>query len=373
MKQHKPLIILFILILALPTLDSIFNISPISELFEKRIAKPLPPTPKNTAELTQYPKKFEAFYNDNYGFRKTLISLNSAISDKIFNESPDERAVIGKNGWLYFDNKKSLLDAVGKATISDVLVNRGVEAFAKNWQDMKRKNIKYLLIIAADKSTIYPEFLPDYLNYQEPHRIDIFLKALKSRYPDFPLLDLRPMIKNAKNNHKSKLYYQTDTHWNMLGAHIAYQEIMKTLFIKPHPISDYDITNTISFYGDIAQIINSNIHESEIIFEPKFPKTHQKIAIKPTSLQNFNKVQLFINQNKNLPTLFVYKDSFFGNLINLMPTHFSKSIYINEFPCNLDYQIIQPHLNNQNAQATSNIVIQQFWESRIEDVLNECK
>ena len=371
MKQHKPLIILFILILALPTLDTIFNISPISELFEKRIATPLPSGPTNISELTKYPKKFEKFYDDNYGFRKTLISLNSTISDKIFNESPDDRAVIGKNGWLYFDNKKSLLDAVGKATISDELVNRGVQSFAKNWQKMKSKNINYLLIIAADKSTIYPEFLPDYLPYQEPHRIDKFLNALKNQYPDFPVLDLRPILKKAKitQNSDGDIYHKTDTHWNMLGAHLAYEEMMKKLSIQPHPKSDFVIENKKSFYGDIALIINSKITESKMSFVPKFPITYQFVRKKPKEFDDFHKSQLFVNKNKSLPTLFAYKDSFFDNLRFLTASHLSKTVYVNEFPCDLDFKVIQPHLNPKG----SNIVIQQFWEGRIEDILNKCE
>lgn len=367
MKQHKPLIIIFIFILVLPTLDSIFNISPISELFEKRIATPLPVAPKNIEALTKYPKKFEEFYDDNYGFRKTFISLNSTISDKIFNESPDDRAVIGKNGWLYFDNKKSLLDAVGKATISDELVDRGVKTFAKNWHEMKSKNITYLLIIAADKSTIYSEFLPDYLRYQEPHRIDKFLTTLKKQYPDFPVLDLRPILKEAKKS--ADIYYKTDTHWNMIGSYFAYEEIMKKLSIMPHLISDFSIIKKDYFYGDIAQIINSKTKELKISFEEKFSKTYQVIAKKPEIFNKFHKSQLFINKNQSLPTIFTYKDSFFDNLRDLFAPHFSKSIYVNEFPCEIDYKIIEPHLNLEGK----NIVIQQFWEGRIEDILHQCK
>lgn len=110
-KKNIVLIIFFAVILLLPILDNIFHFSPVENLFEKRLPAEAPQKPKNISDLINYPKKFEAFFNDNYGFRKSYIFANSKIMDNIFNESPSARALIGKDGWLYFDNQNSFLDA----------------------------------------------------------------------------------------------------------------------------------------------------------------------------------------------------------------------------------------------------------------------
>ncbi len=152
------ILVIFAAILVLPSLDNIFNFLPIKELFKKRTLKNNPEAPSNYQELTKYPQEFEAFYNDNFGLRKTLITLNSKIMDKVFNQSPSERALMGKGGWLYFDNYNSLADAEGKMFYDQKILENGVAALIRNWQELQKNNIDYVFVVAADKSTIYPEF-----------------------------------------------------------------------------------------------------------------------------------------------------------------------------------------------------------------------
>jgi len=68
---------------------------------------------------------------------------------------------------------------------------------------------------------------------------------------------------------------------------------------------------------------------------------------------------------KTLPILFVYKDSFFDNMLVFFANHFSNAMFINEFPCNLEHKIIDKY--------QPNVVLQEFWEGRIEEVMNKCK
>lgn len=366
--SNRLLIVIFIFILALPSLDNLFKIAPIKQLFEKRTAATMPKLPQNIAQLKEFPEKFEAFYNDNYGFRKSLVLLNSKIMDDIFNESPDARAVIGKNDWLYFDNHNSLLDAMGQAIISDIQIDKLVNSFGKNWQKMRQANIDYLLVIAADKSSIYPEFLPKYIKVKKQHRIDKFILALKHKYPDFPIIDLRPILLKAKKN--EIIYHKTDTHWNRRGAHYAYVEIINKLAVKypnlkPNLRNKFKDKSDHMINGDIAQIMNSKAQNIDYNLEPNFVKKYYyNVKISNKYRQKYHKAKLFNNIDKSLPRIFIYKDSFFDNLDAFIAQHFSYSLLINEFPCDLDYNIIKQH--------NPDIVIQQFWESRISSIANKC-
>jgi hypothetical protein len=357
--QNKFLILAFTLILLAPTLDLFFHFSPVKDLFEKRM-----PVKKPEFSLTKkYLRDFEKFFDDNYGFRKSLISLNSQIMDKVFDESPDARVVLGKDGWFFFDNHNSLLDVAGRAIISDEVIKRAVESFYRNWQTMRAKNIDYLLIIAADKGTIYPEFLPDYIKPNEPHRIDQFLNVLKKKHPDFPILDLRPILLKAKE--KEIIYHKTDTHWNKRGAHYAYVEIAKKLKFKPHLRQDFLNKEDQMIRGDISDVMNTNAMHLNYDIVPKFKLSHEYVSPLPESLKEFHKPYETINKNKNLPVIFIYKDSYFGDLISMVSEHFSQAIFINEFPCDINYEIIK--------KFAPNVVIQEFWEGRVEVVLNACQ
>ncbi len=360
MNQNKFLVIFFILILLIPSLESVFGFSPIKELFEKRNALSKP----EFSWSKSYPAEFQAYFNDNFGMRKTLIYLNSFISDKIFSESPDSRAVIGKEGWFYFDNRNSLLDAAGKVDLDPILIERGVDIFYKNWQFLKSKNIKYLLVISPDKSTVYPEFLPDYIKPVSHKRIDKFINALTAKYPDFPILDLRPIMLEAKKN--EIVYHQTDTHWNRRGSHYGYVAIMKKLGAKPHPRSQYVEVVSGDIRGDISDIMGLKNTNPDLNLVAKFNQSSSQVSpdIYPQEIRQFHRPVLFLNKNKNLPRLFVYKDSFFSNLFDYVSEHFSWSLYVNEFPCDLKFDSIK--------KFHPNSVIQQFWEGRIEEVLKNC-
>jgi hypothetical protein len=368
-KKPQFLIIAFALIIALPLLDNIFHFSPVKNLFEKRSPAALPKFPQNFSAAALYFQDLENFFNDHYGFRKTLVAINGIMMDNIFNESPDARAIIGKDGWFYFDNYNSLLDAMAMASISDELIEHGVKSFGQNWQKMRAQNINYLLVIAADKSTIYPDFLPFKVKAaaNKLHRIDRFLNALKKKYPDFPVLDLRFILKKARE--KEIIYHKTDTHWNKRGAHYAYVEIMKmlskkNLHFKPHLRNDFANKEDEFVRGDISDIMGVDTRNLNYDLTAKFPENFYQVQPGKAELKFFHKPNFFANKNKNLPVIFVYKDSYFGDLFGFVAQHFSRAFFINEFPCDLDYDIIKNY--------HPDVVIQEFWEGRIELVLGRC-
>lgn len=364
MRKNIFLIIIFITILLLPLFDSIFKVSPVEDLFEKRILAKNPKNPTNLKELLNFPKKYENYFNDNYGFRKSFILLNDKMMDKLFNESPDSRAITGKENWLYFDNLNSLLDAIGRAKLDQELIDKGVESFADNWKKLKKRNIEYLVVIAGDKSTIYPEYLPGYLKPKGPHRIDLFIEALIKKYPNFPIIDLRPILLDAKSKEDVPLYHKTDTHWNLRGSYIGYEAIMKKLNIKHFLRSDFIEKNDSFFRGDISEMMHSKAKNINHQLVPKFKLQSQSISWRQSKDNSFHNFVKSKNKNVNLPRIFAFKDSFFANLRALISEHFSYGFYANEFHCNIDMKVVDEY--------KPDVFIQQFWEGRIEQVLKKC-
>ncbi len=370
-RESYFLIIFFLLILLLPTLDAVLHFSPVKEIFEKRAPSTNPQLPKTLADLYSYPKNFENFYNDNFGFRKTLISLNGKIMDNIFNQSPAERALIGKEGWLFFDNHNSLADVEGRIFYDQKTLENGVKALIENWQNLKKSNIDYIFVVAADKSAIYAEFLPDYIKAKAGNRrLDQFLVMLKKLSPDFPIIDLRKTIVQAKEKESQEVYHKTDTHWNRIGAHYGYLEIINFLSkkypnLQARKRDQFSLKNTEIKLGDIADIMSLKLdYDLEYNLVPNHPFHYSRAQISPEEQEQFHKPAFFINSNQALPVLFSYKDSFSDKLEYFLPEHFSKSYFVNEFPCQIDLKIIKRY--------HPNIVIQQMWEGRMEEVLESC-
>jgi hypothetical protein len=98
---------------------------------------------------------------------------------------------------------------------------------------------------------------------------------------------------------------------------------------------------------------------------PKFEKNFYSVEVAKEDLARFHRPLAFANYNKNLPVLFSYKDSFFGDLTDFIYEHFSYGFEVNEFPCDLNYETIKKY--------RPDVVIHEFWEGRVEMVLEQCK
>ena len=73
-------------------------------------------------------------------------------------------------------------------------------------------------MIVPNKQTIYADYFPERISCEAGiSRLDQLITAM-AEYPDFPLLDLRPVFEQQS---EPRLWYQTDTHWNGLGASLA--------------------------------------------------------------------------------------------------------------------------------------------------------
>ena len=369
-KKNTFFIIAFFLIISTPTLDSIFSFAPVDGLFEKRSPVTMPDFPKKISQLKLYFVNIGKYFDDHYGFRKTLININSKIMDKIFDESPSSRALIGKDGWMFFDNHNSLVDVTGKIVLSSDLIANGVKSFNNNLEILKKKNIEYLVVIAPDKSSIYDEYLPDFINHTriKNHRIDQFIQALLKSNPQFPIIDLRDELQNAQK--KEIVYQKTDTHWNRRGAHYAYIKIMNHLAknnkqFKPRTRNEFVDKADEYIRGDISDIMALNITNLNYDLNPKFKLNTNIIEPSEDEKLKFHNPFFLKNNNANLPILFAYKDSFFADLYLFIGEHFRMIYSANESPCDIEYGEIK----NYNPD----VVIHEFWEGRIEIILNRCK
>jgi hypothetical protein len=73
-------------------------------------------------------------------------------------------------------------------------------------------------MLAPNKSSIYPEFLPDWVQPSVSPALNSFLRTINQ-----PLyVDTTTAVKSAKSNFSIPLYYKTDSHWNAMGAWIAF-------------------------------------------------------------------------------------------------------------------------------------------------------
>ncbi len=220
---------LFVTLLGVGFVAQIAHVQLTPELDENRRKAAPPRIDWSYEKLSLFPSEFERWFNDHFGLRSTLIRWNSVFRNLVLNTPSSKSVIFGKDGWLFFTGNSSLKLARNALPLSDLEladIARGLQAHLR-W--FKERGILYVMVIAPNSQTVYPEFLPDYLRRKaQPHsRIDQVASLAKEI--GLPLIDLREALLSKKQEGMPLLYQKTDTHWSELGAYYASESVFEYL------------------------------------------------------------------------------------------------------------------------------------------------
>ncbi|MCU0849258.1 MAG: hypothetical protein MUD12_15355 [Spirochaetes bacterium] len=339
------LIIVSIAVIWLPNIAMVFNFQAGGSMEEKRKMAKLPEIGTDWNSISKYPQALMDFYGDNYGFRKFLIKSYNVVVTKYIKSISKDKVLFGKNNWLYWtgENSLSLYRAIKPLREDDLASMK--KTLEERQEYCRRNGIKYIFMVVPDKDTIYPEHLPDWMvKANETSYLDQF-KSYMDKKSTFKFLDIRDDLVREKKN--SLVYYQTDTHWNDLGAFVGYSSIMKNIN-ESHPgiramkLSDFDQKKLTIKGGDLA--IYAGISEQYSIestsLQPKKPRSARIVELDGFYLEKYPKksekksdpvsqIGIFAMEVKNpsLPKAVVFRDSFSNSLIPFLAEHFRRSVY----------------------------------------------
>ncbi len=172
--------------------------------------------------------RVDAAFADRFAGRNALIAFQHAVVVLGLHSSPVQNVLLGRDDWLYFlgEDGRSL-DRFVRGTLP--IGAAEIDALARELERRRRflaaRGIAYVVTIAPDKSTLYPEHLPAWVRpVAGPTPLDRATEALK-RNPALRFVDLRAPLRAAKAS--EQVYYRTDSHWNYLGATVAYGALMR--------------------------------------------------------------------------------------------------------------------------------------------------
>jgi hypothetical protein len=136
-----------------------------------------------------------------------------------------ESVIIGKDDWLFLgDRFGDTISIDRKGAAAADLKKAGDIRFALTRWDawLKAHGVKrFIVIMGANKNSIYPEYLPRWAKPAPDSATDVLLATVG---PEF-YLDTRPALRAAKSRFPLPLYHKTDTHWNEVGAWVAYRAL----------------------------------------------------------------------------------------------------------------------------------------------------
>ncbi len=137
------------------------------------------------------------------------------------------QVIIGRDDWLYLGDLHDQTRTVDRriATTADEKLGKDIGSAAKAWEKyLSSQGVKvFRVMIGPNKETIYPEHMPIWSKTAWPNATDALLEGTSNEI----FIDLRAPLLAAKLSQQEKLYYKTDTHWNALGAGIAFRSFAR--------------------------------------------------------------------------------------------------------------------------------------------------
>jgi hypothetical protein len=264
-------------------------------------------------------------FDDSFPGKARLIAtfnhVRYSMGDRVF-----PQVLVGKDGWLEFGAEGSLNDYQNVSVVPEKLERIHQELEALN-QELTRRGITLIVVVAPNKATIYPEKVPEKLKkIGEQSRLDGLLKLLKQTNSSY-VIDVRPALIQEKQNHQ--IYYKTDTHWNSLGAYIAYREIMTALSptypdLQPYKINQFKWKESEPIIMDLSRLMGVDfIRERWSAVHPKFEAT---VFLQKFSIQSG--ISISWGNDGQGRTLVMYHDSFGRTLHQFLPYQFKTAMYI---------------------------------------------
>ncbi len=362
----------FCLLIGIPFIAGIIEQDQSVSSVEKRNLATLPPLPKSIEEITKYPKAFNSYYSDHFGYREKLTKRYFKLISKLGEQSSVDDVTIGQDGWLFLGSVKpgysDYGDPFSDYINTSLFQEKELQRFAtsimaiKTW--LKNRGIEYIYVIAPNKHTIYSDKIPEFIIKRNDHSATDQLVSYIKTHTDVTIIDLRPVLLAEKQHHQ--VYSKNDTHWNHYGANVAQFEIMKHVGILfPEKISPSLLTSS-EFKldrkntGDLT-IIGKITGEEEINPTPIF---NEKCTLK-SEPSDAKKTHTMVCDTQYLNAV-IFGDSFFLALHPYFSRKFNRSTYIWE---PLSYEKLVEYIDKENPD----IIIEALVERKFPYVPSDTK
>jgi alginate O-acetyltransferase complex protein AlgJ len=261
---------IFLTVLLIFSSSTILSSKKDISLQEKRQLAQFPHFSWTMYSMANWLKSLDIYLKDHFFYRERLVFLNALLRVKLFHRSPTFVVLAGKEGWYFFMGDWALHDYLGNFDKNVDALRSWEKLITLRQQRMQNVGGNYLVAVAPNKESVYPEYLPGRF---EGKAGTTMLDALKKQMRESPMadhfLDLGEPLQMAKTT--GQIYYKTDSHWNDRGAHFAYSAIIERIKLwYPEVISLPETRfkkrfQLLPFRGDLVSLMGL----SGVISEPR--------------------------------------------------------------------------------------------------------
>ena len=295
-------------------------------LGENRILAELPSRPRTLSELRLYPKGMDAYVVDQFPARAFFIGWINYLRYKL-GYSGTGRIVVGRDGWLFYDDGAHLAQARNAHPLTLEERRGWVSTLAARVQELRSRNITYVVMSAPVKELIYPDKAPAWARRGpgDGHRLAEDSSLIGCPNVVAPSDALRKTRAKVPN-----LYTPFETHWTGPGAYVAYVELVSRLkelgrAIEPLPQEAFSVVEVHS--ADLTMMLGISSFVRGTF--PRYYNGPLEDNLKTTYLTektDWTGARIIETGLTDKPSIQLTMDSFSTELMHFLYPHFSRLI-----------------------------------------------
>ena len=215
------------------------------------------PSIADAQSLRMFPAAAQQWFNSNFGFRETLVRSMARVKLQVFGLAANRDVILGAEGWLYYSGDQEL-DCIRNAVPFTPDELAGWRRLVESRRDLlAERGIPYVFMVAPDKHSVQGERLPPWIRVASPvSRLDQFVQHMKE-HSSVEVIDVRPELRAAAR--ERDVYLRHDTHWNDLGAFLAYEKLLAAArrslpALRRVSLSDFSMSAEVG-HGDLGYIL----------------------------------------------------------------------------------------------------------------------
>jgi hypothetical protein len=318
----------FVLVIVIPHVRP--SSLPVPVVAENRRLAEWPTLPAGPSELASRFDGLDKYLRDHFPLRSDLIAGVNWLRYRA-GYSHTDRILVGRQGWLFFDDGGHLSFYRGRR-VDDVELTALVKGFGDRETQVFAAGARFYAIFPPYKPGIYSEYLPKGFRKIPPiSELDQVIAGLNGKGAD-EIIDVRKILMQGKET--APTYTPYDTHWSGYGAYLAYRALMTRLGkdfpdLHPDPLDSFDHHRVSLAAGpsDLAAMLGvlSFIQfDLDLINTPAGPGRHIDYL---TDRQDWTAPHV-LTTGYSGPTLLMVRDSFSLALVPFLERHFSKIVLI---------------------------------------------
>jgi hypothetical protein len=238
------------------------------------------------------------------------------------------KVLVARDGWLFLRNDTN--DVVGQHTGRVRIGARDRRRWATVMSDRvaltQRLEATLVTLVAPDKLAVYPEHLPPEVVPASRRPIHDLIDVAETVGAPlvYPVEELRERARQGR-----PVYDQADTHWNHLGAYVAYLALCSELARHGVPLAvvgEDRVTWTPSTQaGDLGEKLSPSVHGSTILAE--LDRQEGKL-VSDNGVRAHGRVVVFEGGAPDAPRCVLFGESYAYHMLLFLKETFSRVVYV---------------------------------------------